>query len=368
MSSPRTWTSLGRTPLNVDFTLPPSPGRGNVASLSDFIRRQSAPIPQVNDDMSSSPIPDLVESYSLDEELAKSGYTPLSKMVIVSPSGEGNVRFIKAQNQLGEPLYIAIDVDDAYISQSNSDTHLRESRVPMNIAQPDKEMAFSKAGLSVAGVALECKNGLCTILHDEQMQAPREQNFVLIHSRQVKETLVVASFPIVRVSEIRSNPQTVQKNVDCALRKMRNAALTNCLCHIEAVKKKFNQTCRLFQETLDAKEKVIREFHRTMVFLEDNFDKCMKCPEKNHEKLQTIVYNMEKRNAKFTHLMESCQEIASLEATLDNTLITLKEAKCKLEKKFRHLHCVYELKHKKGCCHRCVWDKEEEDSESEVEE
>ncbi len=392
MSTARTRTSLGRSSLSLDLNLPPSPERNitqqssSVPSLSELMRRQtpraqsvafaSPAIPNVEDIESQdeeeeqiTSVPDLIRSRSLDEELARTGYTPLSKMVVVSPTGEQSVRYIKAQNQLGEPLYIAVDVNDAYVSQSNNDTRLRESRLPMNIGKEEKELAYSKAGMGVSGVALECKNGLCTIMHDEQMRAPREQNFVLIHTKKVEETLILASFPVVRMSEIRANPQACQKNIDQALRKMRNAALSNCLCNIGSVQKKFEQTCKLFQETLAAKEKVIKEFHRTMTFLEDAYDKCIKCPEKNIEKLQNIVYNIEKRNAKFPALIESCQEIASLEQTLDEAICTLKDAKCKLEKKFRHLHCAYEVKGKKHHHHKCAWeDQADEDTDSSDEE
>ena len=381
MSTTRTRTSLGRTSLSLDLNLPPSPERNitqqgsAVPSLSELMRRQtpraqsvaftSPVIPdigemegQYEEEELITSVPDLVRSRSLDEELARTGYTPLSKMIVVSPSGEQSVRYIKAQNQLGEPLYIAVDVNDAFVSQNNNDPRLRESRIPMNIGKEEKELAYSKAGMGVAGVALECKTGLCTIMHDEQMRAPREQNFVLIHTKKVEETLILASFPVVRMSEIRANPLACQKNIDQALRKMRNAALHNCVCNIETVKKKLEQVCQLFQQTLTCEENVVKEFSRTMNILEDSYDKCSKCPEKNECKLKEIIYNIEKRNTKFPALLESCKEIASLEQTLDEALCTLKDAKAKLDKKFRHLHCAYELKSKKRHHHKCAWEQQ----------
>ena len=375
-------TSLGRTGLNFNLNPPPSPQRivieqeeNPLQNLADLIRHQQTPrskannfnspiIPSLDDEDygDGSSLPNLIRGRSLDEELVKSGYTPISKMIVINPSGQSSVRYIKAQNKLGEPLYIAVDVDDSYISQSNNDTQLRESRIPMRIRQEEKETAFNKAGMGVSGVALECKNGLCTILHDEQMNAPHEQNFVLVHTKKFEESLVLASFPVVKMSEIRANPHIVNKNIDQALRKMRNGALSECLCNIKTVQAKFDQTCHLFKETLHAKEKVIAEFKRTMDILENAYDGCCKCPEKNHEKLKEIVFNIEKRNAKFPLLMQSCQEIASLECVLDEAITTLNQAKCKLEKKFKHLHCAYELKNKKHHNHhKCAWEDHGED-------
>lgn len=367
--------SLGRTPLNLNTNLPPSPERVSTnlgtttTSLNDLIRRQtprsrnvtvsSPAVPEIEEELTEEgligSVPDLVRSRSLDEELVRSGYTPLTKMVVVAPSGKSQVRYVKANNNLGEPVYIAVDVNDAYISQSNNDPRFRESRIPMNINAGEKETAFTQAGMSVSGVAFECKNGLCTIMHDDQLQAPKEQNFILIHTKKHEETFALASFPVVKMSDIRFNPKVVIKNIDLALRKMRNATLQNCLCDINSVQKKFDRTCQLFKETLACKEKIIKEFHRTMTILEDAYDKCSECPEKNLERLKEIVYNIEKRNGKFPALMQSCTEIASLENTLDEANCTLEKAKCKLQKKFKHIHCAYEIKEKKHH-HHCAWD------------
>lgn len=377
MSIARTRTSLGRTPLNLNLNIPPSPRSivsqqgSTVPSLTELLERQS---PRFQNPILASPVipgyeeesfyeertstlPDFVKRQSLDEELTRSGYSPLSKMVMVSPQGESQVKYVKAQNQLGEQVYVAIDVEDSFISQGANDPRLRESKLGFNIPQVEKELAFSKAGLGVAGVAFECKSGLCTLMHDEQINAPREQNFVLIHTKKVEESLVLASYPVVKMSEIRCNPQACLKNIDCALRRMRNAALDRCLCQINEVQKKFKEMCCLFDQTLECKENVIKEFKRTINLLEDSYDNCIKCPEKNKCKIDQIVYNIEVRNCKFPALMESCKDIACLDPELDKIICSLKKAKHKLEKKFKKLHCAYELKKKKKHHHhKCAWE------------
>lgn len=387
MSATRTRQSLGRSSLDLDMGLPPSPSHDtlNIPSLADLINRQtprsrtvqimSPAIPDDDaddDDVdTSASMSSFVRSRSLDDELLRTGYTPISKMVVISPNGQSHVEYIKAENEIGEPVYIAVDVDDAFVSQTASDPRLKESRIGMNIDPEEKELVFSKAGLGVAGVAFECRNGLCTILHDEQMQAPREQNYVLIHTTKMEETLVLASFPVVKMSDIRANPQACLKNVDLALRRIRNASLHKCQCEINEVQEKFKKFATLFDQTLETKEKVIREFKRTMNLLEDAYDKCVcaPCPEKNQHRIKEIVYNIEKRNAKYPHLVESCKDIASLGNSLEDAICLLEEAKHKLEKKFRHLHCAYELKDKKHHHHHCAWEhhQEEEDTSSDEE-
>jgi len=400
MQSSQTRRSLGRTSLSLDLNLPSSlelttQQTSSVPTLSEQMKRQTPPrqsaafaspaVPKAEEEVEAeaeeevekkeevekeqtiTSIPDLVRSKSLDEELVRSGYTPLTKMVVISPAGEPQVRFIKVKNQLGEPLYVNIDVNDAYVSQSNNDPRLRESYSSMNISEEEKELAFSKAGFGVSGVALECKSGLCTIMHDEQLNAPREKNYVLVHIRRVEETaLVSASFPMIRMSDIRANPQACQKNIDQSFRKMRDAVLQKNIEKINCVQEKFNRTCQLFRQTLECKGNIIKEFQRTINLLEDYYNGCMKNPEKNIDKLKEIVYNLEKRNAKLPALIETCKEIALLEDPLDKAICILNDTKHKLEKKFRHINCVYELKDKKCQHYKCAWEKQDDESDVET--
>jgi hypothetical protein len=388
MQSVRTRTSLGRSPLGVNLGLPPSPQAeylsqqgSSIPSLSNIVNRQtprasqsvvftSEAIPGYGEEEffeERASVPSLVKSKSLDDELTRAGYTPVSKMVVVSPQGEPQVKFIKAQSKFGQPLYIAVDVNDSYVAHSTHDPKFRLSHHPIaTISSQEKELAYSKAGLQVSGVAFECKHGLCTVMHDEQFQEPHEQNFVLMHTKKVEETLVLASFPIVKMSEVRCNPQTICKHADQCLRKMRNAALHKCLCDIKITQEKFDKFCCLFKETLAAKDKVIREFDRTINLLEDNYAKCCQCPEKYECKIKEIAYNIEKRNAKFPALIQTCKEIAALQCVMDEINAKLYAAKCKLEKKFKYLHCAYELKeHKRKHACRCAWEEQDYSSDEE---
>lgn len=392
MQSARTRTSLGLSSLNPDIGLPPSPerilsqqGLGS-SNLTELFRRQtprqqttlfsSPAVPDIVEEEEEfietsttrrSSLPDLVRSQSLDEELTRSGYTPLSKIVVIGQNNDSQVKYIKAKSQLGEPVYIAVDVDDAYVSHTNKDPRFKETRKQILVDEQEKEIAFTKLGLGVNGVALECKNGLCTILHDEGLNKPREQNFVLVYTKKAEETLTIASFPIVRMSDIRVNPELVCRNADETIRTMRNCALQKCLADIDCLKKKLDETCQLFQQTLTCKKNVINEFRRTMALLEDYYAKCCRCPEKNACKIKNILYNIEKRNAKFPYLLETCHEIAALNGIIDDVNCKLKEAKCKLDKKFKNLGCAYEYKEKKSHCHyKCAWEEHKGD-ESDIE-
>ena len=381
MSTLRSRTALGRSSINADQTLPPSPRAliNTPPTLSQVVGRQTprsrqippteAVIPEIaNNDLAVSQeqnLPKLVQSKSLDEELVRSGYTPLSKIVVVESNNGTQVPLVKAQNDIGEPVYIAVDTNDTYIAQSPNDPRFKTSKSLVSIPKAEKEMAFSQAGLGVAGVAMECNDGLCTIMHDTQAKAPREMNYGLIAGKKNNDN-VVASYPIVKLSELRMNASSVQKNVECALRKMRNASLKACLCDVEKVQKKFDCLCGLFRDVSDLRSKVIKEFHHSMTVLENAHDNYAKCPAKNAEKIKQIAFNIEKRNAKFPHLIESCKEVANLDKTIDDINKALEETKCALQKKFKHLHCAYEHKDKSKHC-GCAWDKHDHDEEDDHE-
>lgn len=303
-------------------------------------------------------VADVVRRTSVDEELARAGYRPISKIIVTESPRDATVPYVKAQNSMGDPFYIAIDVQDSYIGHSKSDPIMQVASSPMAIPREDKEAAYAKAGMSVSGVALECKTGLCTIMHDPVMGAPREQNFVLVETTTIEEVSTgVVSYPILRLSELRSNPQACQKNIDQALRKIRNDALQRYLCKIKAVQKKFTAMADLFASTMKCKEHIVQELHRTVNLLECYLDECSKCPQDNCDKIKQIKYNLEKRNAMFPYLMECCTEIASLEDKLDASICALAKSKKRLDCKFKNLHCAYDLPEEPSSCMiKCAWD------------
>ena len=373
MSASRIRTALGRTPLNADLGLPPSPSSVNISSLNRLVS-SSPVIPSYEqqeffEEETASNIPSLTREHSLEDELIRNGYSPISKVVVVTPQGNSSVQYIKTQNQLGEPVYVAVDVNDTYVSSSPQDFRMKEVKGMMKIPQEEKEFAFEKAGLGVAGVAFECPTGICTIMHDEHLQAPQERSFALIQTKRVEEVTILASFPVVRMSDIRHNPEACHKNIDLALRRMRNAALDKCVCKINSLQAKMKQLCALLDATLECKENIVKKFKADMCFLEDTYQKCSKCPEKNSCKLKEIAFNIEKRNAMFPHLMESCHEIAQLEKTADEAICQLEKTKHKLNHKFRKLGCVFPLR-KKKCIIKCAWEQcsvDDNDSDSDYE-
>lgn len=364
MSGLRTRTSLGRSSLDFSNKLPSSPRA--LMKNDDTMPEMAVP------EYQSRPVlvmeEELVPEQALEKELSRHGFTnPVN--IVVQDGKKSQVPFVKAENEIGQPVYIQVDIPGAVTRQNENDSRFKPTKTAMMIPKEEKDMAYTQAGLSVSGVAMECQDGLCTIMHNDQMKAPAEQNYSLVYTKRkekhvIKEEMLTVSYPIVRMSDLCANPVAVKKAIDCALRKMRNAALKACLCEIERVQKKFDCLCKEFKEVNCLREKVIKEFHRTITILEDSYDNCAKCPEKNACKLKEIAYNIEKRNAMFPCLMKSCKQMAALEQDIDQLLEVVKANKCRLEKKFKNLPCVYEPKEKKHCHQKCAWD---DDSSSDEE-
>lgn len=334
MTSPKR-TSLGRSSLdNVNFELPPSPREGS--------------------------LPQYVKKKSIEQEIKEYANKIKNKIFIVKPSGERHIGFLRVTNKKAEPFYIQIDTPESYISQTPQDIFLRESG-NLSLPSEEKEEAFQKVGMGVAGIAIECRNGLCTITRNEP-QAPVERSFVLIHTKRFEEDLIMGSFPLVKLSELRLNPEACLKNIGQALRKIRDTALDKCYCEVKEVEKKVKELYGLFNETMCVEENAIRGYKRSMGVLENNLEKCLCKPECNEERIKEILYNIERRNSLFPILIESCQDIGHLNHELDEALCLLEKIKVRLAKKFKNIDYVYEPK-VKGKYKYCVEEMTSSESE-----
>lgn len=334
--------SLGSTPLEETY-IPPSPS----ASPRSFRRSMNFG--------EASPFREF-QGFSVEKELEKSGYTPLTAIGVKNPvSAEADIKYVKAENNIGEQIYVVVDIPGAHSNELYSEPLFRESRSAFNIPTEEKELALSKAGFGVAGVAIECEAGLCTLAHEPSKHTPTEKYFMFTASRKQEETLTIASFPLVKLSDIKRNPVNCMENVDMSLRQMRNAALNKCLCEVGDVQCKVKKACHLFDETLECQKKAVFGFEDSMKKLENAYCECKKCACPDAKRLDDIIYNINKRNALFPCLLESCKQVAALNCHLDKIICDLEKTKHVLAHKFKYIQCAYERKKEKHCC---VWDRD----------
>jgi len=190
---------------------------------------------------------EMYEDVELEQELMKYHYIPLNTIIIKDDDGEFLNKYVKAVNQLGQKVYILIDVD----TKRNvlSDLTLVDTKLGNVLPYSLKAGAIKMAGMDASGIAIESdQNGLCML---ESVMDEENDNISIIESNftfkeeQTTNSVVEnygchMSYPVVKLSEIRVNNNLVVEGANTVTRKLRNASyntyLEDAKCTIEAVK------------------------------------------------------------------------------------------------------------------------------------
>ena len=162
-------------------------------------------------------------------ELLKSGYAPLGKIIATKDDGT-EVEYIKAINSMGQKVFVLLD-EPGFMNSTISSLSMRSAPNAELVPYSIKIGASKCAGLDVCGVAFECGDSVCVLERHDRDLTPRETTFKVIHSSEpevgkmqvTKENMVeTVALPIVRLSEIRVNPDTVLENTNIVTRRLRN--------------------------------------------------------------------------------------------------------------------------------------------------
>lgn len=183
---------------------------------------------------------EMIEDVELEQELMKYHYIPLNTIIIRDDDGEFLNKYVKAVNQMGQKVYIMIDVDTK--RNVMSDLTLVNTKMGNVLPYSLKAGAMKMAGMDASGIAIESdQNGLCML---ESVMDEDNDNISIIESNftfkeeQTTNSVVEnygchMSYPVVKLSEIRVNNNLVVDGANTVTRKLRNASYNT---YIEDVK------------------------------------------------------------------------------------------------------------------------------------
>ncbi len=167
----------------------------------------------------------------IEEELLSYGYIPLSNINIQNDEGEISNQYVKALNQMGQKVYILLDLDN--IQNLDSDLTLVETKNGNIIPFSLKSGSLKMAGMDTSALMFECEDGLCVLSNvmneeDENLMST-ESNFTFVKERNDSAAVVenygcYMSYPVVKLSEIRVNNQLVMEGANMVTRKLRNSS------------------------------------------------------------------------------------------------------------------------------------------------
>lgn len=162
-------------------------------------------------------LPVTITQNLIENELRELEYSVVSKVVTEK------LQFLKAINNKGQKVYIYIDIIENKHT-SDYDIMMIENNTNL-LSHSIKNGAYNCVGTDVSGVVFEYgTNSICTIMRGDNDLKLNETNYVFNHETQSHNFEgCVRTYPIIKLSELRVNPDIILCNTDIVTRRFRNA-------------------------------------------------------------------------------------------------------------------------------------------------
>jgi len=265
----------------------------------------------------------------VEAELRESGYTPVSR-IVVDQDGELEGQYIKALNLYGQYIYIDLDAK-GLVSTDGSEVIYTEV---LNSTELPLLDAYNCVKSSDCGVASECVNGICTMKRESGRRYPR-QNFLKSERAGDVSTYAnmgdtILSYPIVRLSDIRANPERsllAQNAATTQLRNQRNEAL---LADVEEMGNLLNQLVAEFNDFEELRSELTTRVATDLAQLEvDNLSYIQNPPRNEEERNQAeaILDDLMRRNEIVIDILECSKKVTDLNDTLKKAISVIQSSK-----------------------------------------
>lgn len=289
------------------------------------------------------------EKGDVEKILAGSGFVVGEKILTKDKSGHMVCHFIKIRDNSGRTAYVELDTDCSdglgYIEINENDEIMNvgdNSEIPYSL----KMGTYEANNNDIYGVVFECNNSICVMSRKNTALDPVESVFAYENvdgdSSYFSEQPV--SFPMIKMSEVMTNPKAVQKSVSLTYNRMRNAVFDNCS----------KESSKLLYEQLKAVEEQIQRFQakssETATALKTRINELENMLEvyerkgikpKDEEKVRLIKFNLQKRHELMQDHMSLCHNIRSRANHLKQVASELKEYNDYAENLFQNLDYVF---------------------------
>lgn len=267
----------------------------------------------------------IISNASIENELLNVGYTPLSKIVVRSSNGEKRTQYIKAVNRKGQKVYILIDVN-GYTTAKAADLTFVESQTVTLVPYSLKVGAYECAGTNVCGVAFECgADTVCVISRGSQDLNPKEASYIFVERQTpsvntIESKGAITSYPVIRLTEIRSNPPLVLQNTDVVTRRLRNTAYMTQIEELANTQKSIDKLNQAFTRFNNIRETTAPKLTHTLRTLEQYNDGYLTNPPSTDElkdRYRRLQFNLSQRNDNIVTLLQIMKRVDDNRAEID---------------------------------------------------
>jgi hypothetical protein len=272
----------------------------------------------------------VIEGASIENELLAAGYAPISRIILDSSGIKRESQYIKAKNKKGQTTFIELDSDGYTTARTNDLTLLRSekaSEIPYSI----KTGAMDCAGQDVCGVAFECGlDSVCILSKNKEDLTPVESNFIYVEkpgpsAAVIKQQDTIMSYPVVRLSEIRTNPDLVTSSINIVSRRLRNASYETLLRSLVSAQASIEHLNKAFADFNNVREQYATGLNETLTQLENMHDQYEANPpttDEGREKYRRVQSNLSVRNDGLEDLLRGMtivsEQTAVIESVADN--------------------------------------------------
>lgn len=272
------------------------------------------PVEFSNEDKFAGSYQDIMINSNLDKDLTNNGYTTLSKIIVKGENDERKTQYVKAINKKGQTVYVLIDTY-GYTSSKNDDLTLMEVNNATVVPYSLKTGAFSCAGKEVSGIAFECgSDSICVLSHNIHDLTPIESNFVFVQQKPEVQKLsnTIMPYPIIKLSEIKVNPNLLLKNTDVVTRRLRNSSYNielNAFNNLQQSLQKLNNVLLEFNKIT---QNAAAGLSRTLSQLDEWNEIYLSNPpvtDDAKDKYKRLQYNLSHRNQGISDLLRIMNKV-----------------------------------------------------------
>jgi hypothetical protein len=189
-----------------------------------------------------------------------------------------------------------------------------------------KTGAYNCAGKDVCGVAFECgSDAVCVLSRGSNDLTPKEANFVFVEQAAPAAATLesegsIMTYPVIRLSEIRANPDLVLINTDIVTRRLRNTAYTSELQELVTLRQSIDELNMSFNRFNLMREDAARKLNQTLSQLEQWNDQYIANPptsDVGKDRYRRLQFNLASRNEGIATLLRSMKKVADLHVNID---------------------------------------------------
>jgi len=243
---------------------------------------------------------------------------------------------------MGQTVFILIDVN-GYTTARAADLTLIQAHNASIVPYSLKTGAYNCAGKDVCGVAFECgSDAVCVLARAPDDLTPKEANFVFLEKQTppvaaLETEGTITTYPVIRLSEIRANPNLVLQNTDIVTRRLRNSGYSALLQELAVTQQSLNKLNESFIRFDRIREDVAGKLNTTLTQLEQWNNVYMQNPpttDDGKDKYRALQYNLTLRNDNIAVLLRIMKKVADLHRGINSITKEINDISDFAEKEF----------------------------------